>query len=108
MRNLLHHQPGSRNVRKEAESHRSSGDRRPGSEAVQKTNHRSCEFNIGDGGFFNFLRPKLKYPCPQLKYGGSVRLSDIALKLNVSMVTVSKAISGQKGVSEEIFKYVKN
>ncbi|MGF0102628.1 LacI family DNA-binding transcriptional regulator [Lachnospiraceae bacterium HCP28S3_F9] len=40
--------------------------------------------------------------------GGSVRLSDIALKLNVSMVTVSKAISGQKGVSEEIFKYVKN
>ena len=69
----------------------------------------------GDGGFFIFLRPKLKYPCPQLeypcpqlKYGGSVRLSDIAPKLNVSMVTVSKAISGQKGVSEEIFKYVKN
>lgn len=34
--------------------------------------------------------------------GKSVRLSDIAAKLNVSTVTVSKALSGQKGVSEEM------
>ncbi|MDY2628974.1 MAG: LacI family DNA-binding transcriptional regulator [Lachnospiraceae bacterium] len=34
--------------------------------------------------------------------GKSVRLSDIAAKLNVSTVTVSKALSGQKGVSDEM------
>ncbi|MGN0405820.1 MAG: substrate-binding domain-containing protein [Bariatricus sp.] len=34
--------------------------------------------------------------------GKSVRLSDIGAKLNVSTVTVSKALSGQKGVSEEM------
>lgn len=32
----------------------------------------------------------------------NVRLSDIADKLNVSTVTVSKALSGQKGVSDEL------
>ncbi|MCH4191798.1 MAG: LacI family DNA-binding transcriptional regulator [Butyrivibrio sp.] len=32
----------------------------------------------------------------------AVRLSDIAKKMNVSTVTVSKALSGQKGVSEEV------
>lgn len=32
----------------------------------------------------------------------SVRLSDIAQRVNVSTVTVSKALSGQKGVSEEM------
>ncbi len=32
----------------------------------------------------------------------SVRLADIAAKLNVSTVTVSKALSGQKGVSDEM------
>ena len=32
----------------------------------------------------------------------TVRLMDIAKKLNVSAVTVSKALSGQKGVSEEL------
>lgn len=32
----------------------------------------------------------------------AVRLSDIAEKLNVSTVTVSKALSGQKGVSEKV------
>ena len=30
----------------------------------------------------------------------SVKLADIAAELNVSIVTVSKALSGQKGVSE--------
>ena len=30
-----------------------------------------------------------------------IRLADIAKRLNVSTVTVSKALSGQKGVSEE-------
>lgn len=34
--------------------------------------------------------------------GKSVRLIDIGKKLNVSAVTVSKALSGQKGVSEEM------
>ncbi|MDY2813407.1 MAG: LacI family DNA-binding transcriptional regulator [Dorea sp.] len=34
--------------------------------------------------------------------GKSVRLSDIGARLNVSTVTVSKALSGQKGVSEEM------
>ena len=33
--------------------------------------------------------------------GKAVRLSDIAQYANVSIVTVSKALSGQKGVSEE-------
>ena len=32
----------------------------------------------------------------------AVRLSDIAKKLNVSTVTVSKALAGQKGVSDEL------
>ena len=32
----------------------------------------------------------------------SVRLADIAAKLNVSTVTVSKALSGQKGVSDNM------
>ena len=32
----------------------------------------------------------------------AVKLADIAEKLNVSVVTVSKALSGQKGVSEEM------
>ena len=32
----------------------------------------------------------------------AVRLADIGKKLNVSTVTVSKALSGQKGVSEEL------
>ena len=32
----------------------------------------------------------------------SVRLADIAQKLGVSVVTVSKALSGKKGVSEEM------
>lgn len=36
-----------------------------------------------------------------------VRLSDIAKELNVSTVTVSKALSGQKGVSEETRQRIK-
>ena len=32
----------------------------------------------------------------------AVRLADIGKKLNVSTVTVSKALSGQKGVSEDL------
>ena len=32
----------------------------------------------------------------------SVKLSDIAAKTGVSIVTVSKALSGQKGVSESM------
>ena len=32
----------------------------------------------------------------------AVKLADIAEKLNVSVVTVSKALSGQKGVSDEL------
>lgn len=32
----------------------------------------------------------------------TVKLADIATKMNVSVVTVSKALSGQKGVSEEL------
>ena len=32
----------------------------------------------------------------------SVRLKDIAEKIGVSTVTVSKALSGQKGMSEEL------
>ena len=32
----------------------------------------------------------------------AVRLADIAEKLNVSTVTVSKALSGLKGVSDEM------
>lgn len=37
----------------------------------------------------------------------AVRLSDIAKKMNVSIVTVSKALSGQKGVSEEVREQIK-
>lgn len=37
----------------------------------------------------------------------SVKLADIAAELNVSIVTVSKALSGQKGVSEELRKRIK-
>ena len=37
----------------------------------------------------------------------SVRLADIAEKLSVSVVTVSKALSGQKGVSEEMRAKIK-
>ncbi len=33
----------------------------------------------------------------------SVKLADIAKQCGVSTVTVSKALSGQKGVSEEMF-----
>ena len=32
----------------------------------------------------------------------SVKMADIAERLQVSTVTVSKALSGQKGVSEEL------
>ena len=38
----------------------------------------------------------------------AVKLADIAQKLNVSVVTVSKALSGQKGVSEEMREKIKN
>ena len=37
----------------------------------------------------------------------SVKMSDIAEKLNVSTVTVSKALSDQKGVSEEMRNKIK-
>ena len=37
----------------------------------------------------------------------TVKLADIAQKLNVSVVTVSKALSGQKGVSEEMREKIK-
>ncbi len=37
----------------------------------------------------------------------AVRLSDIAAKLNISTVSVSKALSGQKGVSEELRTKIK-
>lgn len=37
----------------------------------------------------------------------AVKLADIAAELNVSVVTVSKALSGQKGVSEELRKKIK-
>ncbi len=37
----------------------------------------------------------------------AVKLADIAQKLSVSTVTVSKALSGQKGVSEEMRKKIK-
>lgn len=36
----------------------------------------------------------------------SVKMADIAAKVNVSVVTVSKALSGQKGVSEELRKKI--
>lgn len=38
----------------------------------------------------------------------TVKLADIAAELNVSVVTVSKALSGQKGVSEELRKKIKD
>ncbi len=38
----------------------------------------------------------------------SVKLADIAAEMNVSIVTVSKALSGQKGVSEELRKKIKD
>ncbi len=37
----------------------------------------------------------------------SVKLADIAEKVGVSVVTVSKALSGQKGVSEEMRARIK-
>ena len=37
----------------------------------------------------------------------AVKLADIALKAGVSTVTVSKALSGQKGVSEELRTKIK-
>ena len=37
----------------------------------------------------------------------AVKLADIAEKMNVSVVTVSKALSGQKGVSEEMREKIK-
>lgn len=38
----------------------------------------------------------------------AVKLADIAKRMNVSTVTVSKALSGQKGVSEEMREKIKN
>lgn len=38
----------------------------------------------------------------------AVKLADIAAELNVSIVTVSKALSGQKGVSEELRKKIRD
>ena len=38
----------------------------------------------------------------------AVKLADIAQRLNVSVVTVSKALSGQKGVSEELRTKIKD
>ncbi|OYP41125.1 hypothetical protein CG709_05015, partial [Lachnotalea glycerini] len=38
--------------------------------------------------------------------GRTVKMADIAKKMNVSVVTVSKALSGQKGVSEESRKRI--
>lgn len=38
----------------------------------------------------------------------AVKLADIAARLNVSVVTVSKALSGQKGVSEELRRKIKD
>ena len=37
----------------------------------------------------------------------AVKLADIAERLGVSIVTVSKALSGQKGVSEELREKIK-
>ena len=37
----------------------------------------------------------------------AVKLADIAVKLGVSTVTVSKALSGQKGVSEPMREKIK-
>ena len=37
----------------------------------------------------------------------AVKLADIAERLGVSTVTVSKALSGQKGVSEELREKIK-
>ena len=37
----------------------------------------------------------------------SVKMADIAKRLHVSTVTVSKALSGQKGVSEEVREKIK-
>ena len=37
----------------------------------------------------------------------AVKLADIAEKVGVSVVTVSKALSGQKGVSEEMRARIK-
>lgn len=37
----------------------------------------------------------------------AVKLADIAEKIGVSVVTVSKALSGQKGVSEEMRARIK-
>lgn len=39
--------------------------------------------------------------------GKAVKLADIAKRMNVSTVTVSKALSGQKGVSEEMREKIK-
>ena len=39
--------------------------------------------------------------------GKAVKLADIAKQMNVSTVTVSKALSGQKGVSEEMREKIK-
>ena len=39
--------------------------------------------------------------------GKKVKMADIAAKLNVSTVTVSKALSGQKGVSDEMREKIK-
>lgn len=39
--------------------------------------------------------------------GKAVKLADIAARMNVSTVTVSKALSGQKGVSEEMREKIK-
>ena len=38
----------------------------------------------------------------QMKKMGNVKLKDIAEALNVSTVTVSNALAGRKGVSEEV------
>ena len=38
----------------------------------------------------------------------AVKLADIAEQVGVSTVTVSKALSGQKGVSEEMREKIKN
>ena len=37
----------------------------------------------------------------------TVKMADIAAKLNVSTVTVSKALSNQKGVSDEVRDRIK-
>lgn len=64
----------------------------------------------GSGTVYWGIRFKMREKYPEKRrtfMSKAVKLADIAARLDVSAVTVSKALSGQKGVSEEMREKIK-